>query len=403
MRRMRLASPATAGLLGTLGLALIAAWVPLTYLTHDLQASRDGGAPAFALACGLVGVLVARRQPGNPEGWLLLGVAICIIAAFDSGLYAVLDYRLHHGQLPLGEIAVLIKDAIGEVLIFVFPLVILLFPAGRLTRRWTWVLRSYVVLIVAITMGVLANDAGTIVGRHIQVDLTGTYSGQGSPTGVLAALAAVAGVGWSLAVPFWPAFAARQVLSWRHSTGERRQQLKWLMGGAAFALVGLVLIAFGPPEDQTLGQVGRNLAVLGLAALPLGMGVGILKYHLYDIDRIISRTLAYAIVTGLLVGVYAGVVLLITQVFRFHTPVAVAASTLIAAALFNPLRRWVQRAVDRRFNRARYDADKTVRAFAALLQDAVDLDAVEDDLAGVVRQALEPTHVSVWIKQRSHG
>lgn len=138
MRRMRLASPATAGLLGTLGLALIAAWVPLTYLTHDLQASRDGGAPAFALACGLVGVLVARRQPGNPEGWLLLGVAICIIAAFDSGLYAVLDYRLHHGQLPLGEIAVLIKDAIGEVLIFVFPLVILLFPAGRLTRRWTW-------------------------------------------------------------------------------------------------------------------------------------------------------------------------------------------------------------------------------------------------------------------------
>jgi hypothetical protein len=192
VRRLRPASPATAGLLATLGLALIAAWVPLTYLTHDLQASRDGGAPAFALACGLVGVLVARRQPRNPEGWLLLGLAMCIIATFDCGLYAVLDYRIHHGQLPLGETAVFIRDVIGEPLIFVFPLVILFFPDGRLTRRWTWVLWSYVVLVAAVTAGVLANEAGTIAGRHIQVDLTGAYSGPGSPTGVLAALAAVA-------------------------------------------------------------------------------------------------------------------------------------------------------------------------------------------------------------------
>jgi hypothetical protein len=114
--------------------------------------------------------------------------------------------------------------------------------------------------------------------------------------------------------------------------------------------------------------------------------VAILKYRLYDIDRIISRTLAYAIVTGLLVGVYAGLVLLTTQVFRVHTPVAVAASTLAAAALFNPLRRRVQRAVDRRFNRARYDADKTAAAFAARLKDAVDLDSVQADLAGVVAE-----------------
>ena len=114
------------------------------------------------------------------------------------------------------------------------------------------------------------------------------------------------------------------------------------------------------------------------------MGVAILKYRLYEIDRIISRTLAYAIVTGLLAGVYAGLVLLTTQVFRVHTPVAVAASTLAAAALFNPLRRRVQKAVDRRFNRARYDADQTVAAFATRLKDAVDLDSVRDDLAGVV-------------------
>jgi hypothetical protein len=125
--------------------------------------------------------------------------------------------------------------------------------------------------------------------------------------------------------------------------------------------------------------------------------VAILKYRLYDIDRIISRTVAYAIVTGLLIGVYAGLVLLATEVLRLHSTVAVAAAPLAAAALFAPVRRRVQHTVDRRFNRARYDADRTVTAFAARLQDAVDLDAVRDDLVGVVRASLEPAHISVWI------
>jgi ABC-type bacteriocin/lantibiotic exporter with double-glycine peptidase domain len=129
--------------------------------------------------------------------------------------------------------------------------------------------------------------------------------------------------------------------------------------------------------------------------------MAILRYRLYDIDRIISRTLAYAIVTGLLVGMYAGLVLLASRVLSLHTPVAVAASTLAAAALFNPLRRRVQQMVDRRFNRARYDAEQTAVAFAARLKDAVDLDSVRDDLARTVHQALEPAHVSVWISQHS--
>jgi hypothetical protein len=126
------------------------------------------------------------------------------------------------------------------------------------------------------------------------------------------------------------------------------------------------------------------------------MGVAILKYRLYDIDRLISRTLAYAIVTGLLVGVYAGVVAL-AGAASFSSPVEVAAATLAAAALFNPLRRRVQKIVDRRFNRARYNADQTVAALAARLQDTVELDSVRADLAGVVQQALEPAHVSLWI------
>jgi malonyl CoA-acyl carrier protein transacylase len=132
-------------------------------------------------------------------------------------------------------------------------------------------------------------------------------------------------------------------------------------------------------------------------AFPACLSVGILKYRLFDIDRLISRTLAYAIITGLLVGVYAGLVLLATQVLGFGSTWAVAASTLAAVALITPLRRRVQRAVDRRFNRARYDADRMVDAFAIRLQDAVDLDTVRAELATVVRAALEPAQVSVWI------
>jgi hypothetical protein len=202
---------------------------------------------------------------------------------------------------------------------------------------------------------------------------------------------------------FWLSFVGRQVASWRRADGERRQQLKWLMSGAAICMAGLtVTVVFGTLDTRASPAAQSALDVLPLAvvALPVSMGVAILKYRLYDIDRIISRTLAYAIVTGLLVGVYAGLVLLATEVFRFHAPVAVAAATLAAAGLFNPLRRRVQRAVDRRFNRARYDAEQTVAALAARVKDAVDLDSVRDDLATVVQKALEPVHVSVWMNER---
>jgi hypothetical protein len=175
------------------------------------------------------------------------------------------------------------------------------------------------------------------------------------------------------------------------------------MSGAAVLAVSQVIfqpiLALYPHQPQ-VQLVAGFLVGLGAAALPASMAVAILKYRLYDIDRIISRTLAYAIVTGLLIGVYAGLVLLATQVFQFRTPVAVAAATLAAAALFNPLRQRVQRAVDRRFNRARYNADKTVAAFAARLKDSVDLDAVQVDLAAAVQQALEPAHISVWMSER---
>jgi NADH:ubiquinone oxidoreductase subunit K len=198
----------------------------------------------------------------------------------------------------------------------------------------------------------------------------------------------------------WIVSVGYQVVSWRRASGERREQLSWLMAGGAAALTSfLAAIAAGALPHSIRGAVS-DILVCGVAALPVGMGVAILKYRLYEIDRIVSRTLAYTIVTGLLVGVYSGLVLLATRVLSVSSPVAVAASTLAAAALFAPVWRRVQRVVDRRFNRVRYDGDRMVEAFAARLKDAPDLEAVRADLAGVVSQALEPAHVTVWINQR---
>jgi hypothetical protein len=190
---------------------------------------------------------------------------------------------------------------------------------------------------------------------------------------------------------------------YRRAGTAERAQLKWLVYAGVLIVAALLVSAvatriMGPGHAATNLQNAMTSGAIAL--VPVAIGIAVLRYRLYDIDRVVSRTVAYAIVTGLLVGVYAGLVLLATQVPGVRTPVAVAASTLAAAALFNPVRRRVQKAVDRRFNRARYDADQTVAAFAARLKDAVDLDSVRDDLANVVHQALEPAHVSLWTSQR---
>jgi len=190
----------------------------------------------------------------------------------------------------------------------------------------------------------------------------------------------------------------------RGASMERRKQLAWLgyVGVVTLGWITVLLLGqlFGGGGPAWIGNVLWILSVLTPAAgIPVACVVAVLKYRLYDIDRLISRTVAYAIVTGVLVGVYAGLVLLATRVLPLHTPVAVAGSTLVAAALFSPLRRRVQLKVDRRFNRARYDADQMVAAFAGRLKDTVNLDSVRDDLATVVHRALEPTLMSVWINE----
>ena len=252
-------------------------------------------------------------------------------------------------------------------------------------------LAAYLAIAVVTVLVTAVAVLQVAVGHHPVLQANGNLASLGQ--GRTAWVGPVLGVFLLSAAALWLAAVLRQALSWRRSDGERRQQLKWLASGAAVCgVLGIWAIS----TNSSIWEV----LILGFAALPLSIGIGILKYRLYEIDRLISRTLAYAIVTGLLVGVYAGLVLLATHVLSFHGTVAVAASTLAAAALFSPLRRRVQHAVDRRFNRARYDADQTVAAFAARLKDAVDLDSVRTDLTGVVHHALEPAHVSVWLSPR---
>jgi hypothetical protein len=209
-----------------------------------------------------------------------------------------------------------------------------------------------------------------------------------------AAFAGLAGVLGCVVLSAWSLFARS-----RRGTAVERQQIKWLAYSGCLVALALLPSTALSLTPGTAARIAEGTAMAAVLTMPAAVAVAVLKYRLYDIDRIISRTLAYSAVTGLLVGVYAALVLLATEVFRFRAPVAVAASTLAVAALFNPLRRWVQRAVDRRFNRARYDADQIVAAFAVRLKDAVDLDSVRDDLAGVVHQALEPACVVVWMRE----
>ena len=395
--RFRLGSPrAWARALGALAVLSFAAAIPLSLLSHQLVSGVI--AAVIGVPCAAVGMVVTRRQRENPLGWLFLVIGVCLFLSTVGADYAVLAYRLGH-RLPFGPVALALDQLWGPSL-ELFAVAILLFPDGRLPSRfWRGALRAYGVWFAALLAATGAAMGGALAAHPVRVDNNGGLTALDHPAGWFNA---VQGLLIFVLLGLSLAFIARQALSWRRATGERRQQLKWLASGATVSIICLFLAASSSSSGNgpTLWGVLSSLAWMGVAALPVSIGVAILKYRLYDIDRIISRTLAYAIITSLLVGIYAGLVLLTTQVFRVHTPVAVAASTLAAAALFNPLRRRVQRAVDRRFNRARYDADQTVAAFAARLKDAVDLDSVRDDLAGVVHQALEPAHVSVWTSQR---
>lgn len=403
--RVHLASPTAAIVVALLIVILAAAVIVLSLFSHE----RGTSSPLFialALPFAVVGFLVARRQPQNAIGWLLLGMASCFLLISIGRAYSVLDYRTHQGSLPLGWLAVSLTD-FWTPLFLLMGVPMLLFPAGKLpSSRWHWSLWAYAIAGGFLSVTALAEGISIALGRHVQIDKTGMATNNvGGFVGVLGNAAEVCSL---IALALALTWIVRLVTSYRSARGDNRQQLKWLMTGGAVTVVAVGLGASGVlPSGPTPSGIGPLLLstfiVLGFLGLPIGLAMGILKYRLYDIDRLISRTLAYAIVTGLLIGVYVGLVTLATRVLPFSSPIGVAVSTLCAVALFNPLRRRVQRLVDRRFNRARYNAEATVAAFAQRVRDDVDLDVVSSAFVRAVQSSVEPAHVSVWLRPTGSG
>jgi hypothetical protein len=394
--RARLTSPTTATVLGALSLTSLVATFPVEISLHQFSSSSDllQGATwaVFGLSFTAVGVVVARREPRNPLGWLLLAATLAIQLSSDAAAYARLDYTFRHGALALGRVAVLLSPAWAYGFLLV-PVIVVLFPDGRLGPRWRWPLRVYAAVFAVFVAGTLSVAVAALRLR-IPVDSGGNLVGLSHPSGGSAWFGPVQDVGYVSVALLAIASVLHQVRSYRRASGEHRQQLKWLSSGALSCAVFLVITVAWSSAPSWVG----NLFPLALTTLPLSMGVGILRYRLYEIDRLVSRTLSYAILTGLLVGTFIGLIALTTNTLAFSSRVGVAASTLAAAALFNPLRKRIQHVVDRRFNRARYDAEATVAAFTARLRDAVELDAIRADLLDVVNRAVQPTHASVWIK-----
>ncbi len=373
--------------------ALIGAGVALAYAhRHLVPASSTGwtvsniSGQVVNAAVVVVGFVLATRRPGNRIGWLFLAAGLAQGLSGFSNQYALHALVADPGSWPAGRAAAWLFNVIWVIPVAMLAFVFLLFPTGHArSRRWRlagWFNGG--VFTLATVSGVIA---ATRAWAH---PFTSPFTQAGSPVGspVLDLITAFL-ISAALLVS-----VAAVVVRFVKSSGEERLQLKWC---AAAALVLVVVVVGSIWVNTAIVNVLQSLAFL---CLWTAIAIAVLKYRLYDIDRIISRTLAYAIVTGLLVGVYAGLVLLATEVLRLKSPVAVAGSTLVAAALFSPLRSRVQRAVDRRFDRARYDADQMVAAFAARLKGAVDLDAVQTDLATAVQRALEPAHVSMWINRR---
>ena len=334
------------------------------------------------LVLGVVGTLIASRHPGNLIGWLLCGLALWDATAELGQAYG---YVAAERGLPGGIAGEWLVSWVWIVDVTAWVVVALLFPDGRLPgRRWR----------LAIWVS-LAGAGLLFVAQALNANQTADFSGGRNPLGLDSPLVDAAWpVGSALLSAGLVAAVTSSVLRYRHARGVERQQLKW------FAFAGLILALVMP-----LGAAFWYRSVLvqvlgGLAfnAMPLAIGAAILRYRLYDIDRIISRTLAYGLLTVVLGLGYAGVVLGLGRLLPQDSSLAVAAATLTVAAVFQPVRRRIQDAVDRRFNRRRYDAAQTIQAFSGRLRQQVDLDALHRELLAVVDQTMQPTQASLWLR-----
>ena len=303
-RRGRLRPPGAgaATVLGAAVAVLLAGSVPLAALTHQLS---GGGSLVLVVAFVVVGTIVARHQPRNPIGWSMLAASGFLALSADASLYTVLDYRMRHGSLPLGPVAVLVQPTWAPA-IFLFALAIVLFPDGAFpSGRWRWPIGLLAALGTLWLGGAFAIAATTIAGHRVEIEASGDLVAIDHARGGFAWWPYVQSAFFVMLGAVGLAWLGSLVPAYRRASGERRQQLKWLLCGGIAAVVGGVTTVVTSSSGGTVGIVSK-LAFVGLLGLPLGIGVGILKYRLYEIDRLISRTLSYSLLTALLVGVFTG-------------------------------------------------------------------------------------------------
>ena len=380
-----------------LGLALLVA--TLLVLLADRPPVRPGGDPWGRQVADLLGLagapllggLIAARRPDNPYGWLWLAFGLSLAVSAFADAYAAVALTSSPFGLPGLALVVWLGGVGFTAALGMFPFLFLLFPTGRLPsprwRLWAWA----IVVVGALTLVAVAFGSETLADEVANPLAVGGWLGD-----VLDRSVNLGYVGLFVATAL---SALVLPLRLRRARGVERQQLKWFAYAAA--LLGAFILA-DELGLQTSGLVDVLAETLTMAGVYAGIGIAVLRYRLYEIDRLINRTLVYGLLTALLGLVYAGSVLVLGQLFgglgRDPPSWVVAGVTLTVAALFQPARRRIQGAVDRRFNRRRYDMAKTIERFSTRLRDEVDLDTLSAELLGVVEQTVQPTTASLWLR-----
>ncbi len=337
----------------------------------------------LSIPAPVIGALISSRRRDNPYGWVWLVMGLGLALQLYMSEYVFLS--LHRPGVPLVGVAGILSGVGWATAYFSLPLVLLLYPTGHPpSGRWNVLLRGILLTAAtAIGFGVFSPTEGVSPVRN-PIQATGVLGG---------AVETVVAGGTILVLGSTVPAAVSLVARYRSAGPTERVQLKWFFFAAVVFVVGLIVDFFW--ELEGVGEALKEGLVM--AFLPVAVAVAILRHRLYDIDRIVSRTVSYAVVTALLVGIYVMGVFLLQRVVPASSDLAVAASTLAAAAAFNPIRRRVQSAVDRRFNRARYDAVRTVEQFSERVRIAADATDLTAELQRVAASVMEPAHLSVWL------
>jgi hypothetical protein len=374
----------------------------------------------LSLAFPTVGALVASRRPENPIGWIFCGAGLLYGAQASASRYADYAPLGPSGSLPGGELMAWISGWIGvPVLPLAGVLLVLLFPNGKLlSRNWQPVIWLAVCGSVMLALGTALGPGslsfqptfdnplglGGAIGKLVpsessplfdQPSLAGSADTKFNAGSLVEILVRV---GFFFVLVSWLFAVAAMITRMDQARGAERQQLKWFVYTVTLLVVGFLAALLGFGQHS----VAWNIGIAAFDFLPIAAGIAILRYRLYDIDVVINRTLVYGVLTSALVLVYVGSIVLLQRLFHALTgetsQLAIVASTLAIAALFVPLRRRVQAFIDRRFYRRKYDVAETLRAFNIRLRDDVDLDSVADDLVEVVKETMQPAHVSLWLR-----